>query len=274
MCQWCVKHGDGGKWYLNTRNYAQKMYKLRAKEVKRKGAEANPQTMAEDIMAEAIEARVIDPASFPMLKERAEQLSHAVHFGQVITLDEVTAIMDIAYPIAKMTCACRRHVRGLPNEKNFFCMGIGVGMFKWERWPETYRGGVEFLSPGEARQWLKEVNRLGMVHTFWTFGTPYIGGVCNCEYPVCLGIRNRLDHDIRVLIKGEWVAQVDLEKCTGCGACMERCQFGAVKVEISQGKASVNMMKCFGCGLCETGCKNGAVTMLDRNSLPVLREVW
>lgn len=29
MCQWCVKHGDGGKWYLNTQNYAQKMYKLR-----------------------------------------------------------------------------------------------------------------------------------------------------------------------------------------------------------------------------------------------------
>ena len=28
MCQWCVKHGDGGKWYLNTKNYAQKMYKV------------------------------------------------------------------------------------------------------------------------------------------------------------------------------------------------------------------------------------------------------
>jgi ferredoxin len=182
--------------------------------------------------------------------------------------------MDIAYPIAKMTCACRRQIRGLSNEKNFFCMGIGVGMFKWERWPETYRGGVEFMGPEEAKQWLGEINKMGMVHTFWTFGTPYIGGICNCEYPVCLGIRNRLDYDIRVLYKGEWVAQIDQDKCAGCGTCLERCQFGAVKYEVSLGKCSVNMMKCFGCGLCQTGCKNDAVNLIDRNTLPVLGEVW
>lgn len=69
MCQSCVQHGDGGKWYFNTSNYAQKMYKLRKKEVQRKGAEANPQTMAEDLVKEAIDARTIDPDNFPMPRQ-------------------------------------------------------------------------------------------------------------------------------------------------------------------------------------------------------------
>ncbi|MGQ9824947.1 MAG: ATP-binding protein [Desulfotomaculales bacterium] len=274
MCNWCVKHGDGGRWYLNTQNYAQKMYKIRQKEVKRKGAEANPQTMAEDLLREAMEARTVNPENFPMLKERAEQLSHAVHFGQVVTLQEVQAIMEIAYPIARMTCACRRQVRALKDSDNFFCMGLGVGMFKWERWPETYRGGVEFLGPQEAKEWLAEVNKKGAVHTFWTFGTPYIGGICNCEYPVCLGIRNRLDYDLKVLIKGHYVAVVDYSKCAGCGTCVERCQFGAVRLEVSLGRANVNMLRCFGCGLCETGCPHGAITMVERETIPLLANEW
>lgn len=274
MCKWCVTHGDGGRWFANTQNYAQKMYKLRKKDVERKGAEANPQTMAEDLLAEALEARTLNPEQFPMLKKRAEQLSHTIHFGQVVTLEDVKAIIDISWPIVKMSCACRRHVRGLPDNENYFCIGLGVGMFKWERWPETYRGGVEFLTPEEAKQWLEHVNQKGMVHTFFTFGTPYIGGICNCETPTCMAIRNRVDYGIEMLFKGEYVAMVNHNTCTGCGNCIERCQFGALKMEPTMNQATVDMMKCFGCGLCQTGCRKGAVELLDRNSLPVLAGNW
>jgi len=58
------------------------------------------------------------------------------------------------------------------------------------------------LNVREAKDWLTEINKRGAVHnTFWVFGTPYIGGICNCEYPACLGIRNRLDHNINILMK-------------------------------------------------------------------------
>ncbi|MHB1126686.1 MAG: ATP-binding protein [Bacillota bacterium] len=274
MCQWCITHGDGQKWFMNTENYARKYYKLRKKEVERQGAEANPQVMAEDLMHEAIEARTIDPANYAILKKKAEQLSYQVHFGQVITLQEVQAMMEIAWPIAKMTCACRRNVRGLADKDNYYCMGLGVGMYRWERWPETYRGGIEFLSPEEAKQWLVEINKRGMVHTFWVFGTPYIGGICNCEYPVCLGIRNRIDHGIDVLIKGENVAKIDYSRCTGCGTCVERCQFGAVKMETALDRAVIDLQKCFGCGLCETTCRKQAIAMQDRKQLPLLASNW
>jgi len=275
-----VKHGDGGKWYFNAKNYSRRLVSIKREEIRKQAkaeggmADFNPQAMADEIIREAIEARDINPQEYPELKKRAEEMSQSMHFGQVVTLEEIQRIMDIAYPIARISCVCRRNMRGLPDKENFFCMGIGVGMYRWDRWPETYRGGVQFMSPQEAKEWLAHVNKMGMVHTFWTFGTPYIGGVCNCEYPACIGIRNRLDYDLRILIKGEWVARIDLDKCSGCGACYERCQFGALKREVSLDKANIDMMKCFGCGLCATSCKAKAITMKERGTFPSLRASW
>jgi hypothetical protein len=43
MCQFCEQYGDGGKWYLNPRNYARRLYKVRKAETEVKGKEADPQ---------------------------------------------------------------------------------------------------------------------------------------------------------------------------------------------------------------------------------------
>jgi len=107
------------------------------------------------------------------------------------------------------------------------------------------------------------------------FGAPYIGGICNCDYPDCISIRQRLDYDLQgALLKGHHVAKVNYEECNGCGECISRCQFGAIKKEVTTDKANIDMFKCFGCGLCETGCPKGAVTLVERSSLPALRNVW
>ncbi|HEY4715915.1 MAG TPA: 4Fe-4S dicluster domain-containing protein [bacterium] len=274
MCDSCAKHGDGGKWYENVANYAKKMYKIRKDESEASSAVSDVQMMVEGILEDAVKARGLNAPDYEEIKNKAEQMCYTIHFGQVITLDEVEKIMDIAYPIARMSCSCRRKTRGARDKDNFLCMGIGVGMYRWERWPETYRGGVEFMSPKKAREWLKHVNELGMVHTFWTFGTPYIGGICNCEYPVCIGIRNRLDYGVRILMKGEQIAQLASEKCNGCGICAQRCQFGAIRMEVSRGKANINQQVCFGCGLCLTACKPRAIEMAGRARMSGLKEVW
>ena len=38
-------------------------------------------------------------------------------------------------------------------------MGMGVGMLKWERWPERYKGGVKFVNIEEAKEWNHEMDR-------------------------------------------------------------------------------------------------------------------
>jgi NAD-dependent dihydropyrimidine dehydrogenase PreA subunit len=277
MCWLCEKYGNGGKWYLNPAHYARRLYKVRKAQETALGSDANPQEagMGGGAINAIIQARLKgDREEEERVKNEALEKAYTHHFAQVVTLDESLEIMDIAYPIAKMTCGCRRCIFAMPDNENFTCIGIGPGMYKWERWPETYRGGVEFLSPEEAKDWVRLADRKGFVHTIDTFGTPYIGGLCQCEYPGCMAIRNRIDYDFKFLLKGEYVVRVDEERCTGCQKCVPRCHFRAINFNIIHNKSYIDMAQCFGCGLCATECPVNAIYLIDRNSLPALRENW
>ena len=278
MCDWCEKYGDGyERWYFNPANYARRLYKIRKEEAEAAGAEANPQVAGgmAIIGRDFLEARDRgDMEEVEKIKQQAESTSWFTHFGQVITLDEALKIVDIMYPIALITCACRRSMQGLPDEENFTCMGMGPGMYKWERWPDTYRGGVHFLTPEEAKEVLTKLNKRGLVQSVFTFGTPYLGGLCNCEYPDCAAISTTVDFGIRMLWKGHYVAQIDPELCNGCASCVHRCQFKALNFVPSRNKAYIDQFQCFGCGQCVTECDQDAITLVERASLPALANVW
>ncbi len=59
-------------------------------------------------------------------------------------------------------------------------------------------------------------------------------------------------------------AVVDDELCTGCGACIERCQLEA-RVMVDH-KAAVDAVRCIGCGNCIVTCKSGASRMQKREA--------
>jgi len=278
MCDWCEKYSDGyERWYFNPANYARRLYKIRREEAEASGAEANPQAAGGMAFVghDFLEAKERgDTAEVERIKQQIESMMWLTHFGQVITLEEALKITDIMYPISLITCACRRSMAGLPDEENFTCMGMGPGMYKWERWPETYRGGVHFLTPDEAKEVLSKLNKRGLVHSIYTFGTPYLGGLCNCDYPDCAAIRTVVDLGIKILWKGHYVAKIDPELCNGCASCVHRCQFKALSFAPSRNKAYIDQFQCFGCGLCATECDQEAITMVERASLPALANVW
>jgi len=278
MCIWCEKYADGHpRWYFNPANYARKLYKVRKEEAEAAGAEASPMAaggmaLLTDEFLEAWDKK--DYAKIDKIKQDIEKLSWAAHFGQVVTLEDTLKVIDLIYPIAIMTCLCRRSMLGLPDEENFTCIGMGPGMYKWERWPNNYRGGVQFLTPEEAKDIVTRLNKRGLVQTLFTFGTPYIGGICNCDYPDCSAIRTTLDFGIRTLWKGHHVAQVNRDLCNGCASCIHRCQFKALSFSASQQKAYIDQFQCFGCGLCVSECPQDAITLVERASLPALANVW
>ena len=278
MCVWCERYADGyERWYFNPANYARKLYRIRKEEIESTGAEANPQAaggmalLNRDFL-EALDRN--DREAVATMKHDIEQVCWATHFGQVVTLEDTLKAIDLMYPIAIMTCACRRSMLGLRDEDNFTCMGMGPGMYKWERWPDTYRGGVQFLTPDEAKEAVTKMNKRGLIQCLYTFGTPYIGGLCNCDYPDCAGIRTTIDYGIQFLWKGHHVAQVDTELCNGCAQCIQRCQFKALSFSATQNKAYIDPFQCFGCGLCSTECPQDAISMVERASLPALAAVW
>ena len=185
---------------------------------------------------------------------------------------------EIAQPIARIDCIYRRTIRATledAEQRPRSCLGLGVGMFRWEEWPERYKSGVEFLSTGEAKKHIDHWHKRGMVITIMSFGTPYIRGICLCDYPDCVAIRMRIDYDVKpYLFNGHEVAKVDYDECIGCGSCAQRCQFGAIKMEVTVKKSNIDMTRCFGCGVCAYACLQNAINLLDREKLPALTEEW
>ena len=67
---------------------------------------------------------------------------------------------------------------------------------------------------------------------------------------------------------------IDHDKCNGCGICAQRCQYGALKFEVTTEVANIDQFACYGCGLCQTGCPRGAINLISRAKMPALAEVW
>ena len=53
--------------------------------------------------------------------------------------------------------------------------------------------------------------------------------------------------------------QVDVEKCTGCGACVDACPVDAITVE--NDIAVVDEAECVECGACAEECPNDALSL-------------
>ena len=55
--------------------------------------------------------------------------------------------------------------------------------------------------------------------------------------------------------------QVDIEKCTGCGDCLEVCTNQAVS--LYAGKAAIDLDNCLACGACLQACPVGAISEVE-----------
>ena len=279
MCWVCKACGDGTRWYLNPKNFARQMYKVKKPGEVAKEYGEDPEAQVGRRLFEALDLRFTDPQKF---QEAVKHFNDNKGKGllqivQILPLKEALQVAEMAYPIAGLHCICRYFFRATEetNINEYTCTGLGPGLFKWERWPERYKGGVNFMTPLEAKEWLIKLDKKGFCHLIMTFGGSYVGGICNCDYPVCGSMRFRLDYGIEEqCLKGHHVAKVDYEACNGCGVCVQRCKFGAIKFEVTSNKTNIDQFRCFGCGVCETGCPRGAIELIERESLPALREVW
>ncbi len=283
MCRMCDWYGGGEIWYLNPKNYAHRLYRLKKPgegktDFQFGGADSIVKGHGRwDETLPEIRARG-DMETFNKLVKEINERGVNLPGSQIVPLRDANAIMDLIQgPLGAMMCNCRyRHRAEEANSRfKFSCLGVGTGMLKWERWPERYKGGVDFMSPAEAKEWMEYWDKKGYVHILMFEGQDFVGGICNCDYPTCGAIRGRLDYGVDShTVKGEYVAQVDYSQCNGCGVCAQRCQFGALKFEVTQEKANINAFRCFGCGLCETACPRKAIKLTLRKTIPVLKDQW
>jgi len=287
MCDICFTHNASAKiWFKDAKRYARFMYHrnrvdLAKKNTKRiKGGTAAIEAAAGPLIAQAIDAYNLKEDRFPDLMRAANRFHVQVQGAQTLTLQDSLDLIDISSPICFIHCECRKFKYGYVerDRSKMTCLGLGIGMMRWQKTPARYVAGAEWVDHDEAREWVIKWNKKGLVQNLMNFGMrnggPYIGGLCNCSRPDCASIENRLRYGQRQLIKGERVAIHNEEKCTGCFKCIQRCQFGAIAADIRKGKAQIDAQMCFGCGLCESVCEFDAIELRNRRDFPILRYDW
>jgi electron transport complex protein RnfB len=69
------------------------------------------------------------------------------------------------------------------------------------------------------------------------------------------------------LFSSNYYAEIDPNKCNGCGSCLKRCQMEALVIK--EGKMKVNLDRCIGCGLCVSKCPNEAIILKEKSQLTI-----
>jgi ferredoxin len=215
-----------------------------------------------------------DPAAARAVIPAAVEQQKKEHYGQVVPLEEIEQILDMSLSVVRLPCVCRGTLRGFREAR--YCFGVTPSQSDFDpvAGNPDFSSDLEVLSREEAKKAIQKLDRKGLVHTVWTFMTPYIGGICNCGVNECLALKTSTRLELPVLFKAEHVATIDWEECNGCRDCMKLCNFGAINYSAYANKCTINQLQCYGCGVCRALCPNDAITLLDRNAIPALANEW
>lgn len=151
-------------------------------------------------------------------------------------LDGVSDYEKLSYYLNKYDkfsvspCSCRSARRtigeGCGHLEEDMCVQMGKGA---EYYIRTGRGRE--ISREEAIAILKRAEDNGLMHNIPNIEE--IGesaAICNCCACSCFGLRVGMLYGARDVIRSNFVAKVDEEKCVACGQCVETCPGNALKL--------------------------------------------
>jgi len=261
MCEFCTEHGEGKEWYLTMNNYGQELLAQngRREQIAAFFQHFEARAARSLAMLDAIQALPFVPDWVGRIATARQKKSH---FGQVVPLEDVDQILNLVDSIVRLPCACRSLTTGRRQVR--YCYGLGIdpgGLIG--QFPD-YGENLEWLSREQARQAIHRLDREGLVHSVWTFGTPFIGGLCNCDQD-CMAYRLQVSSGMmQVFFPAEYVAAIDWQRCTGCKQCRTLCPFGAIRYTASDDKCLIDPALCYGCGVCRAACTHQAIRLEPR----------
>ncbi|HSQ34576.1 MAG TPA: 4Fe-4S ferredoxin, partial [Candidatus Binatia bacterium] len=246
MCQFCSEHGEGKLWYLNAGNYATEL--LNDLERRRFIEHFYHRVIVKgnrevSLLEKGFFKRLGIPAA---IREKIVRNSKKNHFGQVLPLEDVDRVLAMAQTITRLACGCRW---AKEKKESRLCYGVTLGVPAWTELIDTDFFGTpdlarfETLDHTQAMENIRTADREGHVHSIWTFGTPFIGAICNCAPAYCLALRTTVGLGLTSMFRSEYVAAVEAGACSGCGACLPQCHFNAIAYD-EQGLCRIDPEKC------------------------------
>jgi electron transport complex protein RnfB len=182
----------------------------------------------------------------------------------VSTFDEVMTLLQQAEkPFAIFECICRKKksLEGKTCEvtdRKETCLGIG-GIAR----TALLSGSGREITREEAISIIEQNQKQGLV--LQPSNTQKAEFICSCCGCCCgmLGIQQTLPKPLDFWVSNFYAA-VDRDTCEGCGACVKRCQVGAVSVSQKKQPAVVDRDRCIGCGVCVPACPTQSITLVKK----------
>jgi ferredoxin len=286
MCEFCTQHGEGKKWYLEMKNYADELIYQELSATQQEFAKASTRFEWRNRFWE----RYVMPAITGVEGAQEDRQSSdkspqvqpgddewvarkkVVHIGQVLPIEDVEKVIDMADSITRYPCGCRFVTTGKTDQR--YCFGLA--MDKWNTlgvFPDA-ASSLEVLEKEEAKRIFRQYDDEGLIHSVWTVITPYVAGLCNCDRD-CGAYKRRIERRRPLsFIRAEYICEIDWDLCTGCKACISQCQFGAEFYSSALGKVYIDPTRCFGCGVCRAACPNDAITLIPRQASAEAADLW
>jgi len=277
MCQFCVEHGEGKRWYLNAKNYA---YDLES-DIKRSEYIVHFVTDFAETRENAI-AWMERLNKLPAPVERAGKAAasrhmQSRHFGQPVPLEDCEEILNLATSITAIPCICRMHTPGKKADE--VCVLVTTQPVEpyLRKGFESYADGPDLddfhtMDVEQTMALLRSCEENGLMHSIWTFQTPFAAAICNCNLESgCMAMKLTEGYQMKMMWRGESVISLDSQACVGCGECVSLCPFSAIE---ANGSITAHAEKCWGCGICRAACIHDALTLVERTSVPAVATLW
>jgi len=289
VCEFCTKHGEGKKWYLRMKNYADELLHQELSSTQKSIVKVRTRSewlgrYFETFVMPAITGvpkKGDDLLGVPVATKSPEvhlgeneilRRRKVAQFAQVLPIEDVEEVIGMVDSITRMPCGCRFISTGKTDKR--YCFGLGVD--KWGilgRFPDA-ASSLEVLHKEEAKRIFRKYDKEGLIHTIWTGITPYVIEICNCDRD-CRPYKEYIEKGgTPRFFRAEYVCKVDWDLCKGCKSCISQCQFGAKFYSSVLSKVHIDPTRCFGCGVCRSACPNQAITLAPREEDPEATNLW
>lgn len=278
MCEFCVKHGEGKKWYLNVKNYSDDLWN----DIQRKKTAREHFGLIAHLPNREFKLYKFIYSKFPflglMLLRRFKEQFKRKHLGQVVPIEDVEKILSIANSIVRIPCICRNSTTG-KNIRYCFAISIDPASIGMAQFIDSgyFKGpdisNFEKFDKEKALQFMKGLEPTGIIHTVWTVLTPFVGFLCNCGHDGCIPMMSYREIT-PITMKSEYVAEVNYLTCSVCKECVKLCPFNAITFNGIDRKVIIDSKKCYGCGICRSVCKKDAILLVDRSKISDVANVW
>ena len=182
---------------------------------------------------------------------------------RVLNLEKAKEYLDKAHSIAVLNCDCRT-TRGNCDAPLDVCIVMDSAAESILSKDDLKDKNPRRITKDEAMQVLARSHEAGLVHMAYdVMGENRVNAICSCCSCCCAILSSVLRFGLfPQLLTSDTISATDMSKCTSCGICVERCQFGAR--EMVDGSLTINHKLCMGCGLCVTKCPTDAIRLVAK----------